>query len=218
MFEDLATQPSAADPIHAHPYRRLFVASFSILFLELVLIRWVPSYVRMFGYFTNFILMGSLLGAGIGILTHRGARIRLMSFPVLLLLVVLFVLFNQYTFDVPTTDVLFYGAGQAAASRENYWVIPLIFTFLVLVFVPLGRELGRLLEALPPLKAYGTDIAGSLAGIACFALLAYLSLPPVVWFAVLIVVAWPLVAGRQKLIAGAMLSGVLVLVFIAGIH
>src|SRR5690349_6154991 len=153
MFEDLATQPSAADPIHAHPYRRLFVASFSILFLELVLIRWVPSYVRMFGYFTNFILMGSLLGAGIGILTHRGARIpRLLSFPALLLLLLLllvgFVLVNQYTFDVPTTDVLFYGAGQTAASHENYWVIPLIFTFLVLVFVPLGRELGRLLEAL----------------------------------------------------------------------
>ena len=218
MFEDIASESPATDPAYAHPYRRLFIASFSILFLELVLIRWVPSYVRMFGYFTNFILMGSLLGAGIGILTHRKARIRLLSFPVLLLLVVLFVLLNQFTFDVRTTDVLFYGAGQAAAARENYWVIPLIFSFLVLVFVPLGRELGRLLEMLPPLKAYGTDIAGSLAGIACFALLAYLSLPPVVWFAVLILVAWPLIAGRQKLVAGALLASVLVLVFIAGIH
>ncbi|HEX9489036.1 MAG TPA: hypothetical protein VF930_02055, partial [Stellaceae bacterium] len=62
MFEDTASLSPANEPAYAHPYRRLFLASFSILFLELVLIRWVPSYVRMFGYFTNFILMGSLLG------------------------------------------------------------------------------------------------------------------------------------------------------------
>jgi hypothetical protein len=37
---------------------RLGRASFSILFLELALIRWIPSYVRLFGYFTNFILLG----------------------------------------------------------------------------------------------------------------------------------------------------------------
>jgi SAM-dependent methyltransferase len=172
--------------------------------------------VRMFGYFTNFILMGSLLGAGIGILTHRGAHIRLLTFPVLLMVLVGFVLMNQFTFDVPTTDVLFYGAGQTAAERENYWVIPLIFTFLVLVFVPLGRELGRLLEMLPPLRAYGTDIAGSLAGIASFALLAYLSMPPVVWFAIFALVAWPLIAGRQKAFSAFTLAGVLLVVFIAG--
>src|SRR5258708_10800522 len=121
MFEATASLSSAADLAYAHPYRRLFLASFSILFLELVLIRWVPSYVRMFGYFTNFILIGSLLGAGIGILTHRAARILLLSFPVLLLALVAFVLLNQLNFDVPTTVVLFYGAGQAAADRENYW-------------------------------------------------------------------------------------------------
>ncbi len=216
MFEDTTALSPATDPAYAHPYRRLFLASFSILFLELVLIRWVPSYVRMFGYFTNFILMGSLLGAGIGILTHRAARVRLLSFPVLLLVLVGFVLLNQFTFDVPTTDVLFYGAGQTAAERENYWVIPLIFAFLVLVFVPLGRELGRLLAMLPPLRAYGMDIAGSLAGIASFALLAYLSLPPVVWFAVFALVAWPLIAGQQKAFAAFTLAGVLLVVFVAG--
>ena len=84
--------------------RSIVLVTMLSLLLELVLIRWVPSYVRMFGYFTNFILMGSLLGAGIGILTHRGGRMRrLLSFPVLLLVLVGFVLLNQYTFDVPTT-------------------------------------------------------------------------------------------------------------------
>jgi hypothetical protein len=216
MFEDTASLSPAADSAVAHPYRRLFLTSFAILFLELVLIRWVPSYLRMFGYFTNFILMGSLLGAGIGILTHRAARIRLLSFPVLLLMLVAFTILNQFTFDVPTTDVLFYGAGVVAAGRENYWIIPVVFALLVLVFVPLGRQLGRLLERLPPLRAYGTDIAGSLAGIACFALLSYFSLPPVVWFAILFAVAWPLITGKDKAFAAFVLASILVIVFAQG--
>ena len=49
----------------------------------------------------------------------------------------------------------------------------------MLVFVPLGTELGALLAALPPLVAYGVDIGGSLAGIAAFTALSFLSLPPV---------------------------------------
>jgi spermidine synthase len=197
---------------------RLGRASFSILFLELVLIRWIPSYVRLFGYFTNFILLGSLLGAGIGILTHRGARVRLPGFPVLLLVLVGLVLVNQYSLNLPSTDVLFYGAAEKSGSRENDWVIPVIFTSVVLVFVPLGRTLGALLAALPPLRAYGVDIAGSLVGIAAFAALCQLSLPPVVWFASFFVVAWPLVAGEDRRFNAFVVGGILLLVFLAGMH
>src|SRR5260370_27406279 len=76
MFEDTTALSPATDPAYAHPYRRLFLASFSILFLELVLIRWVPSYLRMFVSFTNFILMPSLLGARLAFLTHLSAHHR----------------------------------------------------------------------------------------------------------------------------------------------
>ena len=55
----------------------------------------------------------------------------------------------------------------------------------MLVLVPLGRELGALLASLPPLVAYGVDIAGSLAGIAAFATLSLLPLPPPAWSGVL---------------------------------
>ena len=48
----------------------------------------------------------------------------------------------------------------------------------MLLFVPLGRRLGALLAALPPLIAYGVDIGGSLAGIATFTALSFLSAPP----------------------------------------
>jgi tRNA1(Val) A37 N6-methylase TrmN6 len=194
------TAPSAPSGPDRRALLRLFQASFSILFLELVLIRWVPSYMRLFGYFTNFVLLGSLLGAGIGILTHRGARLRLPSFPILLLVLVAIVLWKQYTLNLPSTEELFYGAA-AHSTEENYWVIPLIFGLVLLVFVPLGKELGALLASLPPLVAYGVDIGGSLAGIAVFTTLSFLSLPPVFWFAVFLVVAWPLVAKRWRYVS-----------------
>jgi hypothetical protein len=34
----------------------LFVCSLTILFVELVCIRWSPAYIRYLGYFTNFVL------------------------------------------------------------------------------------------------------------------------------------------------------------------
>src|SRR5262245_47449738 len=182
MTADAPAPAAPAAPVpRSRALLRLFQASFSILFLELVLIRWAPSYMRLFGYFTNFILLGSLLGAGIGILTHRRSRFPLPGLALLLAALVGVVLLNQYTLYLPSTDELFYGAG-ARASKENYWLIPLIFGLVLLVFVPLGRELGALLAALRPLTAYGVDIAGSLAGIAVFTTLSFLSLPPVVWF------------------------------------
>lgn len=47
---------------------RLFLLSFLVLFFELVCIRWLSSYVLYLGYFTNFVLLGCLLGIGAGVL------------------------------------------------------------------------------------------------------------------------------------------------------
>src|SRR5205809_792752 len=44
----------------------LFLCSFTILFVELVCIRWIPAYIRYLGYFTNFVLLGSFLGIVLG--------------------------------------------------------------------------------------------------------------------------------------------------------
>ena len=64
----------------------------TLLFTELLLIRWIPANVIYVGFFSNFLLMGSFLGIGIGILLGSGGR-RAPSpaFPALLLLVVLLV-------------------------------------------------------------------------------------------------------------------------------
>jgi hypothetical protein len=44
----------------------LFIASFLALFMEVMLIRWVPAYERVLAYFTNFVLIAAFLGLGLG--------------------------------------------------------------------------------------------------------------------------------------------------------
>ena len=50
---------------------QLFLTSFLGLYAELLCIRWMPAHVRFLSYFTNFILLASFLGLGVGILSAR---------------------------------------------------------------------------------------------------------------------------------------------------
>ena len=53
------------------PAAQLFLTSFLGLYAELLCIRWMPAHVRFLSYFTNFILLASFLGLGVGILSAR---------------------------------------------------------------------------------------------------------------------------------------------------
>lgn len=48
--------------------------------------------------------------------------------------------------------------------------------------IPFGAMLGREFRRWPPLTAYSLDIAGSISGIAAFALLSTLQTSPFFWF------------------------------------
>ena len=64
---------------------RLVLTSGTLLFVELLLIRWIPSEVRYIGFFSNFLLMASFLGIGIGLLLGRRRRLDTIAiFPILL--------------------------------------------------------------------------------------------------------------------------------------
>ena len=68
---------------------RLVLTSGTLLFVELLLIRWIPSEVRYIGFFSNFLLMASFLGIGLGILLGRRKALDTIAiFPVLLAIVV----------------------------------------------------------------------------------------------------------------------------------
>ena len=58
-------------PRLATPGVRLFLTSAAILFVELLVIRWIPAEVRYVGFFSNFLLMASFLGIGLGLLLGR---------------------------------------------------------------------------------------------------------------------------------------------------
>ena len=200
--------PRPAPPLIAGPRPRIFLVSFSLLFFELLCIRWIPSYVRFLSFFTNFLLLASFLGMGLGILAARRPRLWLPPFPLLLLLVTAATALNRFELRVYSTDVLYYGVGEAAGvALKSYLALPLLFGLVTAAFVPLARPLGVLLSQVEPLSAYGLDILGSLAGIAAFFLISLFSLPPVVWFAVLAV---PLVLLARRRLASLLGVGLAV--------
>ena len=147
---------------------QLFLTSFLGLYAELLCIRWMPAHVRFLSYFTNFILLASFLGLGVGILSARrklplGPR----TFPLLAAV-------RRHpdrrhassSCKIGSAGVLYYGAGEAAPRRpKTRWCCQPRSCWSSLLFVCIGRPLGVLLgQVTPPLRAYALDIGGSLAG------------------------------------------------------
>src|SRR5499426_2359716 len=87
-----ATQPEAAPERRPTDQAQLIFASFLMLFVELALIRWVTANNVYVTKATNFVLIASFLGIGIGFLNARSRRDYLRWTPVALLVLVGFVL------------------------------------------------------------------------------------------------------------------------------
>lgn len=195
---------------------KLFLTSFTILFFELACIRLVPAHIRLLGYFMNFILLAIFLGIGVGILSGRHAKLWLPPFPLMLFILLAVVAFNRQDIQLSSTQVLYYGSGDRAAS-ESYLLLPVLFSLVALTFVPFSRNLGRLLTALPPLQAYAIDILGSLAGIAAFFLMSLLSLPPLFWFALMLIPLLFLLRRGELILYLPMLLGSLYMIYWMGL-
>ncbi len=176
---------------------RLFLTSFAILYVELLLIRWIPANVKYIGFFSNFLLIASFLGIGLGILLgRRGANPRLSPFAFLLAGVVAIVYFFQLNIQVRSTDEIFFGLAENRAADLNFLILPLVVGLVVALLATLALPLGPLLKSMWPLKAYAIDIIGSMSGIAAFAVLSALGTDPVIWFAVAVGLVVALDIGR----------------------
>lgn len=195
---------------------RLFITSFSILFFELLCIRWLPAYVRFLAYFMNFIMLASFLGIGLGIMISRREKLGLPNFSVWLFVIIIVTSLSQFQLYLPSTQVLYYAAGESVAPPENAIVLPVIFLLVAIAFMILSRPLGILLTALPPLQAYALDILGSLAGIAAFFIISYLSLPPFVWFLVLIGLILISIPKNKWINSAPFFIGSLIVVYLIG--
>ena len=170
---------------------QILLASFLILFQELALIRWLGVEIRAIAYFPNLVLIGAFLGIGVGgVLSEKRSLIA--WWPVglgLLMLATMAMARIVFTHEGKSEHLwlLYYDATPDA------WVVPSVlppilvsFTLCVLSFVPLGQFLAQRIqqyrELHDPLGGYAWDISGSIAGVAGFAVLGLLGLPPLVWF------------------------------------
>ena len=190
LGRDAVQAPDTADPGSPAPEGtllppplQLFVLSFLMLFVELALIRWSGALVLYLSYFSNFVLLGSFLGIGIGFLRAR-ARVNLFPWaPVALVLLIVYVrVFPVQVVRTGNSGIIFFGAGKFHASGPPAWVsLPIVFLAVAAVMAMIGEGVARTFIRFRPLDAYRLDIAGSITGIAAFSLLSFLDAKPVVW-------------------------------------
>jgi SAM-dependent methyltransferase len=192
---------TAASTGPTRPYVELFLISFLLLFFELACIRWFGSTVVFLTFFTNIVLLATFLGMSVGCLAATSRRDWTRAvMPLLALSVVLAcgTLWSYNRFGHLLINVGGQGSPQQVYFGTEYrardvaaFAVPIellagiFFVLIALMFVGVGQVMGRAFNrAADRLAAYISNIAGSLAGIAVFALASYLMTPPLIWFTV----------------------------------
>jgi SAM-dependent methyltransferase len=201
----------------AFSYRQLGLVSFLSLLVEMLMIRWVSSEIRIFAYFKNFVLVACFLGFGLGCcLCRRRLQLSAMIAPLLLLTVILKSPISPLRHTMSALPQLLGGGVEVhvwgvPAAPANWWgmclavavVVPL-FAVIATTFIPCGQLVGSYLENSPNgVAAYSVNVLASLAGIAAFTWLCFLYQPPWAWFLVAgifsLLVFWRHPASRRVL-------------------
>jgi spermidine synthase len=176
--------------------RRLFTLSFVMLFVELALIRWTGANIIYLSYFSNFVLLGSFLGIGLGFLRAR-SRLNLFRWaPVALALLVLFVRVFPVQVSRSGGNLLFFGSSVQPSGLPTWVTLPVIFLAVAAVMAMIGEGVARTFIQFPPLEAYRLDLLGSFAGIAAFSVLSFVDAKPLVW-GIIVAVALAALYGRN---------------------
>src|SRR6478735_11923286 len=160
---------------------RLFALSFVSLFLELMVIRWVPGSIRLVTYYTNLMLISSFLGIGLGVMLAERRANLIRWFPSLLAADVLFLVFCRNVV-LPGGSVEMHLT--SIGGLTTYLVLLVVFFLNAALFVPLGEQIGQQFQRLPNLRAYAWDLGGSLAGTVVFGLFGVLHFSPQIGLAV----------------------------------
>jgi spermidine synthase len=154
----------------------------------------MPAYIRLLSYFSNFILLASFLGIGVGCLLAPSRRRLFVWFPLLQAIVIGAVYFFRLEVSVATSGSIYFtsGTAQPVVVVESTLLLPLIFAIVAALFVALAQRMGREMAALPALRGYTINLLGSLAGVAAFGVASWLQLSPTWWFGIAFAAALPL--------------------------
>jgi len=182
---------------------KLVLLSFVGLFLKLVLIRWLPAHIFSIGFFSIVVLIGSFLGLDTGFLLVSHKREFEKFFPLMFIAVIaLTLLLGSVKVAIPANAQTWlwsfyeeYRLGSLLTIElTTPQVLALVYSITLLVFIPLGQRIGRLMQVFEPLQGYDWNVAGSLLGVLVFGLLSILETPAFIWFAVssaaYLIVAW----------------------------
>lgn len=162
----------------------LVAASFLMLFVELVAIRWSGAWVVHLSYFANFVLLGSFLGIGIGFLrAHKGPDLFAWS-PVVIALFLGLVSAFPAQIDRTGGDLVFFGVRQTGLPA---WVLlPLVFCATAASLATVAHGVAVRFQRFPALEAYRLDILGSILGIVAFSVLAFTGTGSIGWGVVIV--------------------------------
>jgi hypothetical protein len=191
----------------------LVAASFLMLFVELVAIRWSGAWVVHLSYFANFVLLGSFLGIGIGFLrAHKGPDLFAWSPPVIALFLGLVLAFPAQI-DRTGGDLVYFGV---QTNGLPVWVVlPFIFAATAVTMATIAHGVAVRFARFTPLDAYRLDILGSIAGIVTFSALAFVGMGPLAW-GIVIVGLFLALERRPTLLQGVSLAAVLA-IFLIGV-
>jgi SAM-dependent methyltransferase len=172
------------------PAATLAVTGFVGLFLELTLIRWAPAQASALGYYTNFVLLASFFGLGLGTLLRTRSWL-LVVFPGLLFLTTnAFLWYGGENYPVSLSPGMYIWQMSQSEIRVS---LPLFlaaaFVLLAAPFLPIGVAMAKAFRGVPPARGYAWNIAGSLAGIVSFAAMSALATRPWMWIGICAVIA-----------------------------
>jgi len=196
---------------------RLGANTFSILALELALIRWMGGQIRIFAYFANLVLLAGFLGMGLGVAAGRRrpdlVRVSLPLLAVLSAVVAFSPQLKLVHLQLADPSIHLWGLDQGPASGRfllSVFLVVALFWLVTAVFFFAAAPVGWLFDRLPPLRAYSADLAGSLLGVLAITALAALHTSPVVW---MLVASVPLLWMAPR--PGALLAAAAVLLLAA---
>lgn len=181
---------------------KLFIVSVASLFLELMLIRWISTEVRIFAYLQSSVLVVCLMGLGMGCFqSYAAIDLRRMFLPLSAIGVLLSIPFARNSLAAISQILATFGnfhiwfMQPEMGDQPVFWGLTLLwalgftsmFLFMVWVaFIPMGQMIGRLIEDHnSTVVGYSINVAGALVGIALFTLLSTIGTGPTTWVLVL---------------------------------